>query len=71
MAEYETITNYNRTIVVGDDGSRGWVMNLFPMDVGFNAFVVGADAADEFIGHFTKQDDAVAAVVARLGEEQQ
>lgn len=64
----------NRTDVVGPDG-RGWVMNLFPMDVGFNAFLKVADAGDEFIGFFTSKGDAVAAVVARVGafpgEEQQ
>ena len=60
-ADYTRRTNGRRTDVQGLGGT-GWVIHLFPIGVGFNAFV----GADEYIGHFDSADAGVQAIIAHL-----
>ena len=60
-AAYTRVTNGRRTDVQGPGGT-GWVIHLFPIGVGFNAFV----GADNYIGHFDTADAGVDAIVEHL-----
>jgi len=60
-AAYTRVTNGRRTDVQGPGGT-GWVIHLFPIGVGFNAFV----GADDYIGHFDTADAGVDAIVEHL-----
>ena len=60
-AGYTRATNARRTDVRGPGGT-GWVIHLFPIGVGFNAFV----GADEYIGHFDTADASVEAIIQHL-----
>jgi len=60
-AGYTRVTHGRRTDVQGPGGT-GWVIHLFPIGVGFNAFV----GDDEYIGHFDTADAGVVAIIGRL-----